>query len=55
VEVSAKLLAAILVVSALFVYIQAPAPLSEMGHFFLVEIPDGSWLVIAAFLGLLPT
>ena len=26
-----------------------------MGHFFLVEIPDGSWLVIAAFLGLLPT
>ena len=55
VEVSAKLLAAILVVSALFVYIQAPAPLSEMGHFFLVEIPDGSWLVIAGFLGLLPT
>ena len=55
VEVSAKLLASILVVSALFVYIQAPAPLSEMGHFFLVEIPDGSWLVIAAFLGLLPT
>ena len=55
VEISAKLLAAILVVSALFVYIQAPAPLSEMGHFFLVEIPDGSWLVIAGFLGLLPT
>ncbi|HCK34045.1 MAG TPA: hypothetical protein DHW20_02635 [Gemmatimonadetes bacterium] len=55
VETSAKLLAAILVVSALFVYIQAPAPLSEMGHFFLVEIPDGSWLVIAGFLGLLPT
>ncbi len=26
-----------------------------MGHFFLVEIPEGSWLIIAAFLGLLPT
>ena len=26
-----------------------------MGHFFIVEIPDGSWLIIAAFLGLLPT
>ena len=28
---------------------------TAVGRFFLVEIPDGSWLVIAAFLGLLPT
>jgi Mn2+/Fe2+ NRAMP family transporter len=55
VELAAKLLAAILVLSTLAVYFAAPAPLSEMGHFFMVEIPDGSWLVIAAFLGLLPT
>ena len=55
VEVSAKILAAILVFSTLAVYFAEPAPISEMGHFFLVEIPDGSWLVIAAFLGLLPT
>ena len=55
VEVSAKILAAILVVSTLAVYLAEPAPLAEMGHFFLVEIPDGSWLIIAAFLGLLPT
>ena len=55
VEISAKLLAAVLVASTLVVYIAEPAPLAEMGHFFLVEIPDGSWLVIAAFLGLLPT
>ena len=55
VEVAAKILAAILVASTLAVYFAEPAPLSEMGHFFLVEIPDGSWLVIAAFLGLLPT
>jgi len=55
VEASAKLLAGVLVVSTLAVYFVQPAPLAEMGHFFLVDIPDGSWLVIAAFLGLLPT
>ena len=26
-----------------------------MGRFFVVETPEGSWLIIAAFLGLLPT
>ena len=55
VELLAKVLAAILVFSTLAVYLRAPAPISEMGHFFMVEIPDGSWLIIAAFLGLLPT
>jgi len=50
-----KFLAAILVLSTFTVYFMEPAPLSDMGHFFLVEIPDGSWLIIAAFLGLLPT
>ncbi len=55
VENSAKILAAIMVVSTLAVYFYQPAPLAQMGTFFLVEIPDGSWLVIAAFLGLLPT
>ena len=55
VEVAAKVLAGILVASTLAVYLVEPAPISEMGHFFMVEIPDGSWLIIAAFLGLLPT
>jgi len=55
VEVAAKILASILVVSTLAVFLAEPAPISEMGHFFLVEIPDGSWLIVAAFLGLLPT
>ena len=55
VELLAKVLAAILVFSTLAVYLRAPAPISKMGHFFMVEIPDGSWLIIAAFLGLLPT
>jgi len=55
VENAGKILAAIMVVSTLAVYFYQPAPFSEMGTFFLVEIPDGSWLVIAAFLGLLPT
>jgi Mn2+/Fe2+ NRAMP family transporter len=55
VENTAKFFAAVLVVSTFAVYFAAPAPISEMGHFFMVEIPDGSWLIIAAFLGLLPT
>jgi len=55
VELAAKVLAAILVASTVAVFLAEPAPISEMGHFFLVEIPEGSWLVIAAFLGLLPT
>ncbi|HSH75112.1 MAG TPA: Nramp family divalent metal transporter [Longimicrobiales bacterium] len=61
VELAAKILAGILVLSTFAVYIAAPAPLSEMGHFFMFEIPEpatgpnGSWLIIAAFLGLLPT
>ena len=55
VELAAKILAAILVFSTIAVYVVEPAPLNEMGHFFLIEVPEGSWLIIAAFLGLLPT
>ena len=55
VELATKILAGLLVVSTVGVYLVAPAPLSAMGHFFTVEVPGGSWLIIAAFLGLLPT
>ena len=55
IENTTKTLAGVLVVSSLAVYFVQPAPLAAMGHFFLVEIPGGSWLVIAGFLGLLPT
>ena len=55
VEIATKILAGILFVSTVGVYVFNPAPLSEMGHFFTFEIPGGSWLIIAAFLGLLPT
>ncbi len=54
-ETTTKVLAGVLVISSLAVYFVQPAPLAQMGYFFLVEIPDGSWLVIAGFLGLLPT
>ncbi len=54
-EVVSKILAGMLFVSSVGVYLVAPAPLSEMGNFFRVQIPGGSWLIIAAFLGLLPT
>ncbi|MCI0434617.1 MAG: Nramp family divalent metal transporter [Gemmatimonadetes bacterium] len=55
VEWAAKILAAILFVSTAAVYFIEPAPLSAMARFFMVETPAGSWLIIAAFLGLLPT
>ena len=54
-ELMSKLCAGMLVVSSAAVYLAEPAPLSAMGSFFLVQVPGGSWLVIAAFLGLLPT
>lgn len=55
VELFAKISAGILVLSTVVVYLVRPAPISEFRHFFMVETPAGSWLVIAAFLGLLPT
>jgi len=55
VELVTKIAAGILIVCSLGVYIVAPAPVSEFVHFFQLETPEGSWLIIAAFLGLLPT
>ena len=50
-----KILAGILFVSTMVVYFVKPAPLESFGHFFSASAPEGSWLIIAAFLGLLPT
>ena len=54
-EKVAKFGAGTLFVTCAGVYLVNPAPLSEMRHFFVFEAPVGSWLIIAAFLGLLPT
>ncbi len=54
-ETVTKILAGILVVSTAGVYFVKPAPLTAMANFFVFQVPDGSWLVLAAFLGLLPT
>ena len=54
-ELVTKIMAAMLFISTVAVYLAEPAPISAMGRFFVVEVPDGSWLIIAAFLGLLPT
>lgn len=54
-EVVTKAMAAMLFVSTVAVYVFEPAPISALGRFLVVEVPDGSWLIIAAFLGLLPT
>ena len=54
-EAVTKIWAGILFVSTIAVYLVEPAPLSAMKHFLILETPQGSWLIIAAFLGLLPT
>lgn len=55
VQTSTKIFAGLLFVTTIVVYFVRPAPLSAMGQFFVVGVPEGSWLIIAAFLGLLPT
>jgi Mn2+/Fe2+ NRAMP family transporter len=54
-ELATKIAAGFLIVSTIGVYFIEPAPVSEFVHFFELSAPEGSWLVIAAFLGLLPT
>ena len=55
VEIVTKIAAGVLIVSMLLVYFVQPAPASEFIHFFQLDAPAGSWLIIASFLGLLPT
>ena len=54
-ELVTKICAGMLLGSTVAVYLVEPAPFSALGHFFIVDAPEGSWLTIAAFLGLLPT
>ena len=55
VEISTKIFSGTLFVATGIVYFVKPAPLSAVQHFFIFDAPVGSWLIIAAFLGLLPT
>ncbi len=55
VELATKFAAGILIVCTIAVYVVQPAPATEFVHFFKLDTPDGSWLIIASFLGLLPT
>ena len=50
-----KIAGGLLFVSAVIVYFVRPAPIGELEHFLIFDAPPGSWLVIAGFLGLLPT
>ena len=54
-ELVAKISAGLLVLCAATVFLVKPAPLSSLANFFSFATPEGSWLIIAAFLGLLPT
>jgi hypothetical protein len=44
-----------LIASTFLVFFFRPVGAEAFSHFFIFETPAGSWLVIAAFLGLLPT
>lgn len=55
VEIATKIAAGALIFCTIAVYIVEPAPAAEFVHFFQLDTPDGSWLIIASFLGLLPT
>jgi Mn2+/Fe2+ NRAMP family transporter len=55
VEFVTKVAAGVLIVSMIVVYFSEPAPAAGFVHFFQLEAPAGSWLIIASFLGLLPT
>ena len=54
-EAGAKIAGGLLFISAVVVYFVRPAPIGELSRFLVFDAPEGSWLVIAAFLGLLPT
>ena len=54
-ETGAKVAGGLLFASAVIVYVVRPAPAAEMAAFFVFDAPEGSWIVIAALLGLLPT
>ncbi len=55
VEVLAKVFATLLFLSTAAVFFAQPPPLAAGQHFFIFDTPAGSWLLIAAFMGLLPT
>lgn len=55
VESTAKVLVIFLVISAIWVFIQAPPAMADYAHFFIFDTPAGSWFVLGSFMGLLPT
>jgi Mn2+/Fe2+ NRAMP family transporter len=55
VELVTKIAAGVLIICTFAVYFVQPAPVSGFVHFFRLDAPEGSWLIIASFLGLLPT
>jgi Mn2+/Fe2+ NRAMP family transporter len=54
-ETLTKLFAGVLCVSSIVVYLVEPAPASAFQYFLTFDAPEGSIIIIAAFLGLLPT
>ncbi len=48
-ELVTKIAAGLLIVCTIAVYAVEPAPVSEFVHFFQLDTPSGSWLIIASF------
>jgi Mn2+/Fe2+ NRAMP family transporter len=55
VEITCKVCATVLLITIFMVYWVEPAPVEAFANFFLIKRPEGSWIIIGAFLGLLPT
>ncbi|MBS4024717.1 MAG: Nramp family divalent metal transporter [Clostridia bacterium] len=55
IEVATKILVILLVTTTFYVFFYDPPPITAYTHFFIFDIPAGSMLILAAFLGLLPT
>ena len=55
VEGTCRICAVVLIITIFMVYWVEPAPVSAFSHLFMINTPEGSWIIIGAFLGLLPT
>ncbi|NLK00320.1 MAG: Nramp family divalent metal transporter [Clostridia bacterium] len=50
-----KIFVIVLGATAFYVFFYNPPPISSFKHFVIFDVPAGSFMIIAAFLGLLPT
>lgn len=54
-EIGSKIAMAVLVIVSLVAFLAAPPAPADLGRMFVPSIPDGSLILVAAILGLMPT